>query len=246
MNNHAPKMEKRIKGRRCPWLSAKIKKVMDEQDKILRKARKTRKDSDWSNYKQLKNQCNNIIKHAKRKYYNKLIANNSKNPKAFWKAVKEIFPTKDITSSLFTPSSIPEKISKANNFCSYFSLVAEFLKKLANPLKNFIWGKPIKPTKNVNTIFSFNYVSQLFVEKQLKSLKRKKAAGYDEIPRGFLKDATLVISEPLSFVINLSLSKGSVPNCWKITKIIPLHKGGTHGDMSNYCPIKIASNFKDP
>ena len=27
---------------------------MDEQDKILRKARKTIKDSDWSNYKKLK------------------------------------------------------------------------------------------------------------------------------------------------------------------------------------------------
>ena len=108
-------------------------------------------------------------------------------------------------------------------------------------MKNFIWGKPIKPTKNVNTIFSFNYVSKLFVEKQLKNLKHKKAAGYDEIPPGFLKDATLVISGPLSFV-----SKGSVPNCCKIAKLIQLHKGGWHDDMSNYCPIKIASNFKEP
>ena len=75
---------------------------MDEGDKILRKDRKTRKDSDWSNYEQLKNRYNNMIKHAKRKYHNNLIANNSKNPKSFWKAV--------------TPSSIPEKILKANNF----------------------------------------------------------------------------------------------------------------------------------
>ena len=91
MDNHAPKMKKRIKGRCCPWLSTEMKKVMDEQDKILRKARKTRKDSDWSNYKQLKNQRNNMIKQAKRKYHNNLIANNSKNPKALWKVVKEVF-----------------------------------------------------------------------------------------------------------------------------------------------------------
>ena len=133
MDNHAPKMIKRIKGRRYQWLSTEIKKVMDEGDKMLRKDRKTRKDSDWSNYEQLKNQYNNMIKYAKRKYHNNLIANNSKNPKAFWKAV--------------TPSSIPEKISKANNFCSYFSLVAESLKTSAYPLKNFIWLSQLNQLK---------------------------------------------------------------------------------------------------
>ena len=56
MSNHAPKIKKRIKGRRYPWLSTEIEKVIDERDKILRKERKTRQDSDWSNYKQLKNQ----------------------------------------------------------------------------------------------------------------------------------------------------------------------------------------------
>ena len=73
-------------------------------------------------------------------------------------------------------------------------------------MKNFIWGKPIKPTKKVNTIFSCNYVSKLFVEKQLQSLKRKKAANYNKIPPGLLKDAASVISGPLS------LRKGSVSN----------------------------------
>ena len=127
MDNHAPKMIKRIKGRRYQWLSTEIKKFMDEGDKMLRKDRRQ------SNYKQLKNQYNNMIKYAKRKYHNNLIANNSKNTKAFWKAV--------------TPSSIPEKISKANNFCSYFSLVAESLKTSAYPLKNFIWLSQLNQLK---------------------------------------------------------------------------------------------------
>ena len=93
---------------------------MDERDKTLWKAIKTRKVSDWSNYKQLKSRWKNIIKHAKQKYHSSQIANKSKKPKAFWKAVKEIFLTKYITSSSFTPSFIPEKISKTNNFCIFF------------------------------------------------------------------------------------------------------------------------------
>ena len=76
-----------------------------------------------------------MLKHVKRKYHNNLITNNGKNLKPFWKAMKEVFPTKDITISLFTPSSIPEKVSKANNSCSYFSLVSESLKTSVCPLK---------------------------------------------------------------------------------------------------------------
>ena len=105
-------------------------------------------------------------------------------------------------------------------------------------------GKPIKPTKKVNTIFSFNYNSKLFVEKQLKSLKCKKAGGYDKIPPGFLKDSASVISGPLSFVIKfwfISLSKGSVANSWKFAKVIPVHEGGSYDGMSNYHPLSILS-----
>lgn len=79
------------------WLLTEFKKYMEKRDKILRKGRKTRKYWDWSNYKQLKNQCN-MIKHVKQKYHNNLITNISINPKAFWKAVMEVFPTEDITS----------------------------------------------------------------------------------------------------------------------------------------------------
>ena len=48
-----------------------------------------------------------------------------------------------------------------------------------------------------------------------------------------------MISRPLSFVINLSLSKGFVPNNLKIARVIPLHIRGSLDDISNYRPISI-------
>ena len=50
-NKHAPFINKRVKGMFCPWLSNDIKTLMNERDKVLRKARKTKKELDWSNYK---------------------------------------------------------------------------------------------------------------------------------------------------------------------------------------------------
>ena len=65
IDRHAHKVTKRVKGRKCPWLTYEIKTLMNARDKVLRKARKTNKECDWSNYKRLKNFCNNKVKQAK-------------------------------------------------------------------------------------------------------------------------------------------------------------------------------------
>ena len=56
----------------------------------------------------------------------------------------------------------------------------------------------------------------------LKTMKRRKAVGIDELPPGMLKDAAVA----LLFIINLSLESSSVQNSWKIAKVIAQLKGG--------------------
>ena len=68
-NVHAPLIEKRVKGRPCPWLSADVKAKMNDRDKLLRKARKTNSELDWSKYKRSKNLCTNAVRSAKSKYF---------------------------------------------------------------------------------------------------------------------------------------------------------------------------------
>ena len=62
IDRYALKIAKRVKGCKCPWLTYKIKKLMNTRDKILRKARKTNKECNWSSYKILKSLCNNKVK----------------------------------------------------------------------------------------------------------------------------------------------------------------------------------------
>ena len=75
------------------------------------------------------------------------------------------------------------------------------------------------------------------MQKELRSLKRKKASGADDIPPGLLKDASSVLAEPLAFIINLSLRTGTVPSDWKVAKVIPLYKSGDSALESNYRQI---------
>ena len=239
VDRHAPLITKRIKGRQCPWMSHEIKTIMDTRDKILRKARKTNKECDWSNYKRLKNKCNNKVKQGKQKYHKDLLTENSRNPAKFWQCIKEIFPTKEPTPFSATTSTDRKKNTEtANSLCSFFTNVAQTLKTKVFKLRDFIWEKP--PTPGVPTkLFSFSYVSRIFVERELKSLKRRKAAGCDNFPPGILKDAAYAFSYPLTHLINLSLSTGQVPTEWKVAKITPIHKGGSTGDNNNFSPISV-------
>ena len=98
-NKHAPIRHKVLRGIICPWLTSATKKLMNERDSFLRKARKTGSEVDWSTYRRLRNQVSNRIKIEKRRYQRNEIQNNFANPKSFWRAMKSIFPNKERKSS---------------------------------------------------------------------------------------------------------------------------------------------------
>ena len=87
--------------------------------------------------------------------------------------------------------------------------------------------------------FIFQYVPRIFIEKELKRLKRNKATGTDDLPANLLKYSAFEISSPLCFVINLSLKTAKVPTEFKHALITPIHKSGSVTDMNNYRPISI-------
>ena len=61
---------------------------------------------------------------------------------------------------------------------------------------------------------------------KIQRISNKKAAGWDELPPGILKDAAYALSSPLTRLTNLSLSTEPMPNKWKIAKVTPIHKKG--------------------
>ena len=62
IDRYARKIAKYVKGCKCPWLTYKIKTLMNTRDKVPRKARKTNKECDWLSYKRVKNLYNNKVK----------------------------------------------------------------------------------------------------------------------------------------------------------------------------------------
>ncbi|XP_057316735.1 uncharacterized protein LOC130657744 [Hydractinia symbiolongicarpus] len=100
-------------------------------------------------------------------------------------------------------------------------------------------------SKKICMKFKFNYVSRIFVEKELKKLKRQKSAGLDNLPPALLKDCVSAIAEPLYYLINLSLDNSEVPLDWKNAQITPIFKSGSPSEPNNYRPISILRSSTD-
>ena len=172
---HAPIKTKTVRGKPAPWLNGDLKSYMDKRDKLLRKARKTKNDKGWDEYRQARNKCNAKVKEAKRKYHRHLIEEGKENPHKFWEAVKKVFPSKSKSSPESTAKK-SETQSMVNTFSKYFGTIVTELKSKIVSFSNFVWQRNTKGDKRTDNSFSFSYVSRIFVEGQLKALKRRKAA----------------------------------------------------------------------
>ena len=82
-------------------------------------------------------------------------------------------------------------------------------------------------------------MNKIWVENQLRLLKRSKATGPDNLPPGILKDCSNELSGPLCYLINLTMINGMIPDEWKLAKTIPIFTFRNRTDPNNYRPISI-------
>jgi len=134
---------------------------------------------------------------------------------------------------------VPNRNKKATRFAEYFATAIKELKKKCNLFLQYIWRMQGMFYSRTRNTFKFQYVSVIFIRKELKILKRNKSTGLDNLPPGLLKDCADEVAQPLCYIINLSLSSSTVPTFWKQAKVVPIHKSGDSDNPANYRPISI-------
>ena len=74
-------------------------------------------------------------------------------------------------------------------------------------------------------------------------MKPKTSQSHDDISPKLIKKCSESIAQPLTHIINLSLSSGTFPDMMKIAKVIAIHKKDNPTIISNYRPISIHPAF---
>ena len=81
------------------------------------------------------------------------------------------------------------------------------------------------------------------IQNIISNLDINKSIGPNSIPTKILKEYKEILSEPISYLINLSFLTGEFPSILKFAKVIPIFKKGDQQDCSNYRPISLLSNI---
>ena len=152
---------------------------MNQRDSLMRKFRKSRKETDHEVFKRQRNRVNILVRKAKSQYHQNHLNEAVNDPNKFWKKLKSIFPvkTKQKFSKYFLVDDVITNDSKtiANGFCSYFTNIAAKIKSKAILLKNFIWTQPSKRLPKTYNSFRLKPVTTTVVYKMLRKLKKKKS-----------------------------------------------------------------------
>ena len=87
------------------------------------------------------------------------------------------------------------------------------------------------------------HVTTSDIIKLIGKMNRNCGPGPDGIPAVFVYKCATVLALPLSILFNLSFSEGIVPDNWKTSTVIPVHKGGDRAEIDKYRAISKSPIF---
>ena len=61
--------------------------------------------------------------------------------------------------------------------------------------------------------------------------------GLDDIPARFIRDGAPILKIPITFIVNLSITSGTVPGDMKVARVKPLYKKNSSLEAGNYRPV---------
>ena len=132
----------------------------------------------------------------------------------------------------------PKKVAESfNNF---------FVNVGPNTEKNIPSNPKIKPEKYLNNRTQLNFIiTHISNEEVLQIITslQNKSTGPQSIPIRLHKHIPDLILITLCMIIKQSSLTGKYPEALKISKVIPIHKGGATDDLNNYRPISLLSIF---
>ena len=239
LERHAPHKMRRVKHKQMPWMSAELKKLINEKHKMKARANKSSNPNDWEQFKKLRNLINNRLKEAKATYYKSQIKSNAENPRAVWKIINQLM-NRNETSNVINKIAIGDRESTdskdiAEILNTHFTSIGQ---KLADQIQSSTshFADYIVPTE---ATFELKEVDHEYVLKLIKKLDVSKATGLDTISSKLLKIAAPVICDSLSAIFNKSITTGIFPDELKYAKVFPVHKKGSKCDVNNYRPISV-------
>ena len=175
------------------------------------------------------------VKERREKLIEKIQRMENENPKEYWKVLeelKDIHSEKEQTSEMISPTQ----------WYNHFYDLTNTEKHLDNAHRDIVAS--LQTNKGKKTFSSLDFsITPVEVLQAIQRLKTGKSPGCDGILNEMLKAGKYRLSPVLAKVFNMVLISGIFPDCWSLSFIVPLFKGGSKLDPGNYRGISLSSSM---
>ena len=255
-NSAFPKTNARRKHQRTnpkPWILPWLEEACHRKNLAYFKFVHEPTTENETNYENLKAFANKHTKIAKRKYYKRYFEQYSSNSRKQWQMLNNLLNRKTRKSAPIklkddngNVTSDPKTV--AETFNVYFTTIADKLKKNIRVSSETDTDTDSSTdytdtlTDSVLNSIYLEHTSPTEIENHINSLKNKATSDTNVSAlkaASSISDFNIVLSD----IINSSFDNGIFPSQLKIAKVVPIHKGGSKTDVSNYRPISLLSIF---
>lgn len=229
------------------WITKGILSSIKFRDKLKNRLHKTSIDStiyqtlrtNLSNYNKV---LRNLIRSAKKSYYESCFTKFRQDIKKTWNTIKSIlnrnpnkkeFPCKFLINGTY----VTDKQDIANQFNEYFTHIGPNMSSNIILPQNQSFEDYLQTPTHQN--FVFEKVDQDTVSNIIDKLKPKASSGVDCVSSKLLKFIKNVIVAPLTLIVNQTIETGIFPKKLKIAKVVPLYKKNESFLIENYRPISV-------
>ena len=231
---------KNRKTRKEPWITQGLLTSSLNKARFHRKKIASPTDRNIDNYKRYNKLFNTLRRKLKKQYYEQLFSIHKNNMKQTWKELKKIIKLKsnkhDLPDTIkVNNNTITDKRRIAEEFNSFFVNIGTSISELIEPGHNY--EQFMKP--NINKSIYLTPTDPTEIITIANSMKPKTSSGNDNISNKLMISIIDYISEPVSYLVNLSFANGIVPTNMKVAKIIPIYKAGEVSSINNYRPISL-------
>ena len=222
-----------------PWMDQELLNQLANRDEAIRVARRTGHMDDLVYARRIRNRTKALVNKAKVDFYTNQLNDNKDDPRKYWQQIYTVLNKnknenrlniEDDNGNVLEHEYVPEFI---NNF--FTTIGAKLVKD--NPKMKYNFVPPVI-VQNINPFqLQEIQIDQLLV--LLKQIKVHKSSGLDNISSMVLKDALMILSSQILYIINMSIRTNRFPDSWKRGTVIPLPKVNNPTKVGDLRPITL-------
>jgi hypothetical protein len=212
--------------------SRTIRRLKRKKKNLLTNAKRRGSQNLYERSKHVERKIKNqIIKSETDKIRSQVLVGGSQG---LWKGVRmaQDRPIERIpTEMILEEQTVNSRTEQAQAFAKIFQ---DKIRDITNEcaIEDEIYNGQRRVEAEDEDIFTLEHVRNI-----LSEIKPKNSYGYDNIPMRILKDGATQLARPFHKLMGLIYSTKTIPNQWKVARILPLHKKGAKTDFKNYRPI---------